>query len=70
MARHGVACDRRNQGFAAIHQFLQGEVAVPAHGENERHAGKQQEERPQPLQPGERGIFLIGRGRHAIPQSR
>ena len=38
----GVVGDRRRQRFAARHQLLQREVAVPAHGENKGHAGKQQ----------------------------
>ena len=59
----GVAGDRSAQGFAALHQLLQGEIAMPAHGENERHGGKEQEERPKPLQPGESASLLIRRQR-------
>jgi hypothetical protein len=54
-----VACDRRAQGFAALNQLLQGEIAMPAHGENERHGGKKQEERPKPLRPGDSASLLV-----------
>lgn len=54
-----MAGDRRAQGFAALNQLLQSELAMPAHGEDKRRDGKEQEERPNPLEPAEDACLLI-----------